>query len=43
VQYNPSSASAYGITMEDNSGHPISYPLQVGPLAFVMFDEGTAF
>jgi len=43
VQYNPSSGSAYGITMLDNSGKGISYPLQVGPLAFVMFDEGSAY
>ena len=43
TQYNPSSGSAYGITMLDNSGKGISYPSQVGPLAFVMFDEGSAY
>jgi hypothetical protein len=43
TQYNPSSGSAYAITMLDNSGKAISYPSQVGPLAFVMFDEGSAY
>ena len=42
TQYNPSSGSAYGITMLDNSGNPISYPSQIGTAAFVMFDEGSA-
>jgi hypothetical protein len=41
--YDPSSASAYAITMLDNSGHAISYPTQIGPAAFVMRDEGSAW
>ena len=41
--YTPSSASAYGITMLDNSGYGISYPQLVGSEAFVMHDEGSAW
>lgn len=42
TMYNPSSSTAYGITMLDNAGHGISYPSQIGTAAFVMYDEGTA-
>ena len=43
VVTDPSSASSYPITMLDNAGHPISYPTLLGPSAFVMHDEGSAW
>lgn len=43
TMYNPSSSTAYAITMLDNAGHGISYPSLIGSAAFVAYDEGTAW
>jgi hypothetical protein len=40
---DPSSSTTTPVIMLDNSGNPISYPTLLGPSAFLMRDEGTAF
>jgi hypothetical protein len=41
--YDVSSTSSIPTIMVDNSGNPISYPTLLGPSAFLMQDEGTAY
>jgi hypothetical protein len=41
--YDPSSASSYGIIGLDNSGYAESYPTLLGPAAFLMQTEGSAY
>ncbi len=41
--YNPSSASSYPIVGLDNSGNAESYPTLLGPSAFLMQTEGSAY
>ena len=40
---DPSSATSYAIVGLDNAGHPDSYPTLLGPAAFVMQTEGSAW
>jgi hypothetical protein len=40
---DPSSAGSQPTIMVDNNGNPISYPTLLGPSAFLMQDEGSAF
>jgi hypothetical protein len=40
--YKPGNSGSLLLTMEDNSGNPISYPTKLGSTAILFQDEGTA-
>lgn len=41
-KYTPNGTHSFGVIMEDNSGHAISYPTFFSSNAFLMQDEGSA-
>jgi hypothetical protein len=41
-KYTPGGTHAFGVIMEDNSGHKISFPTLFNSSSFLMQDEGSA-